>query len=326
MPNSSESFYSILGVSEKASKDEIKKAYRYLSLKHHPDKTTNVESHELFKKISEAYETLGDDQKRREYDGMKNNPFMRMNSHHSGPGNMHMNMNVDIDEMFQAFFGESGFPGFPPGGQFGGVFGPGSHGNIHVFTSGGGGGGPHPFMRSIQKPPPIIKTIEISMDQVLSGSNIPLVIERWILENGNRNIENETLYIDIPKGIDDNEIIILREKGNVLSETIKGDVKIFIKINNDSTFIRNGLDLIFNKKVSLKDALCGFTFELKYLNGKMYTLNCNSGTIIHPGYKKILPNMGLTRNEHVGNLIIQFEVEFPETITEEQIKALSEIL
>jgi DnaJ-class molecular chaperone len=326
MPNSSESFYSILGVSEKASKDEIKKAYRLLSLKHHPDKTSNIESHELFKKISEAYETLGDDQKRREYDGMKNNPFMRMNSHHNGGGNMHMNMNMnsDIDEMFQAFFGEGGFPGFPPGGPFGGgMFGPGTHGNIHVFTSGGGG---HPFMRSIQKPPPIIKTIEISMDQVLSGSNVPLVIERWIVENGNRNVENETLYIDIPKGIDDNEIIILREKGNVLSETVKGDVKIFIKINNDSSFIRNGLDLIFNKKVSLKDALCGFTFELKYLNDKMYTLNCNIGNIIYPGYKKVLPNMGLTRNEHVGNLIIQFDVEFPETITEEQIKALKEIL
>lgn len=324
MPNSSESFYSILGVSEKASKDEIKKAYRSLSLKHHPDKTSNLESHELFKKISEAYETLGDDQKRREYDGMKNNPFMRMNSHPGGPGNMHMNMNMnsDIDEMFQAFFGEGGFPGGPFGG---GIFGPGTHGNIHVFTS-GGGGVPHPFMQSIQKPTPIIKTIEISMDQVLSGSNFPLVIERWIVENGHRNIENETLYIDIPKGIDDNEIIILREKGNVLSETVKGDVKIFIKINNDSSFIRNGLDLVFNKKISLKDSLCGFTFELKYLNGKMYTLNCNSGSIIHPGYKKVLPNMGLTRNEHIGNLIIQFEVEFPETITQEQIKVLSEIL
>ena len=70
MPTS-ESFYTLLGVSEKASKDDIKKAYRSLSLKHHPDRTSHPESHELFKKISEAYETLGDDQKRQEYDAMQ---------------------------------------------------------------------------------------------------------------------------------------------------------------------------------------------------------------------------------------------------------------
>jgi DnaJ-class molecular chaperone len=326
-----ESFYKILGVSEKASKDEIKKAYRSLSLKHHPDRNNNkLESQQLFQKISEAYETLSDDQKREEYDSMQHNPFMRMNSQHGGGS--FSQMDIPIDEIFQAFFGAanesefSGFPGFP--GFMGQRMGPrmnmpGGGGNIHIFTSNGSGIND---IRNFQKPTPIIKNIEINMEQVLNGATVPLDIDRWLIENGNKIFEHETLYITVPKGVDDNEIIILREKGNVITDTLKGDVKIFIKIQNNTLFLRSGLDLILNKSISLKDALCGFSFELKYLNDKIYTLNCNSGNIIQPGYKKILPNMGLTRESHTGNLIIQFSVDFPEKITLEQIEKLREIL
>ena len=327
--NESESFYKILGVSENASKDDIKKAYRKLSLQHHPDRNNNSEeSKKMFQKISQAYETLGDDYKREEYNQSLSNPFFRMNSHNGRGGGMQ-----DVDDIFKAFFGggvegDNGFPGFPgfpfpmggmgmggPGG-FSATMGPG--GNIHVFSTRGGG--------PLTKPTPIIKNVEITMEQVLSGCTIPLIIERWIIQNNNKVFENETLYIEIPKGIDDNEIIILRDKGNILNDSIRGDVKIFIKIINHTPFKRVGLDLFLTKMITLKDSLCGFTFELKYLNGKLYTLNCNSGNIIHPGYKKILPDMGITREGHTGNLTIEFQVEFPEKITEEQILHLRKIL
>jgi DnaJ-class molecular chaperone len=65
---------------------------------------------------------------------------------------------------------------------------------------------------------------------------------------------------------------------------------------------------------------------LKYINGKVYTLNNNSGSIIPPEYIKTIPNMGLTRQEHTGNLLIHFHIEFPEKLSEEQIKSLKEIL
>jgi len=318
-----ESFYKILGISENASKDEIKKAYRTLSLKYHPDRNENkLESQQLFQKINAAYETLSDEQKRQEYDSMQRNPFMRMNSQH---GAQFGHMNIPVDEIFQAFFGgggesnfHSGFPGFPGFPMMGQRMGHGP-GNIHIFTSGSG-------FNTLQKPTPIMKNIEINMEQVLNGTTIPLDIERWLLENGNKVFEHETLYINIPKGIDDNEIIILRDKGNIINDTLRGDVKIFVKIQNNTLFTRSGLDLILNKTISLKDALCGFSFDLKYLNDKIYTLNCNSGNIIQPGYKKILPNMGLTREGHTGNLIIQFSVEFPEKITEQQIEKIKEVL
>ena len=164
------------------------------------------------------------------------------------------------------------------------------------------------------------------MEQVLLGTNIPLEIERWILENGIKVFEKETIYVTVPEGIDDNEMIILRDKGNVLNENIKGDIKVFVKITNDTEFKRSGLDLILEKKITLKEALCGFTFEIKYLNGKSYTLNNNKCNIIPPGYKKVYLNMGFKRGEHKGNMVIHFHIDFPEKLSDEQIEEISKIL
>ena len=312
----SESFYNILGVPETASKDEIKKAYRSLSLKLHPDRNpNNLEAVSKFQKINEAYETLGDEQKKEEYDMMNKNPFFKMAQQGGGGQNMGMPFQ-DMDDIFSALFGNvlGSIPGMQQGMHFGGPGGP----KIHVFRAGGG----HP----LQKPTPIIKIITINMEIVLTGGTIPVDIERWLIEGENKVFENETVYVTIPKGIDDNEIIMLKEKGNILNEDIKGDIKIFIKIENTTQFERKGIDLIINKNISLKDALCGFSFELKYINGKVYTLNNNSGNIIPPEYIKTIPNMGLTREGHTGNLLIHFHVEFPEKLSEEQIKSLKEIL
>ena len=308
----SESFYNILGVSETASKDEIKKAYRTLSLKLHPDRNpNNLDAVSKFQKVNEAYETLGDEQKREEYDMINKNPFFRMAS--QGGENPFQ----DMDEIFSALFGNvlGSMPNVNSrntGMRFGGP-------NIHVFRGG-------PPMDFFQKPQPITKTITINMEQVLLGATIPVDIERWILENGNKLFENETIYVTIPKGIDDNEIILLKEKGNIVNDDMKGDLKLFVKIENTTQFERKGIDLIIRKSISLKDALCGFSFELKYVNGKVYTLNNNSGSIIPSGYVKTIPKMGLTREGHTGNLLIHFNVEFPEKLTEEQIKSLKDIL
>lgn len=303
----SENFYNILGINEKSTKDEIKKAYRGLQMKYHPDKNmSSPEANNMTQKINEAYETLGDEQKRAEYDNMKNNPnsFMRMNG----------GMEVPVDDIFNMFFGGGG-----PFGMGGNPFGmqPG----VHIFH-----GGPMGINQALQKPTPIMKTININIEQVLSGTTIPLEIERWVIENNMKVFETENIYVTVPQGIDDNEMIILRDKGNVLNENIKGDVKIFVKITNETVFKRNGLDLIFEKNISLKDSLCGFTFEIKYLNGKSYTLNNNKGNIIPPEYKKIYPGMGLTRGEHKGNMVIYFHVDFPLKLSEEQISKLIDIL
>lgn len=313
-----DSFYNVLGVSEQASQDEIKKAFRKLSLINHPDKNPNDPSAvSKFQKITEAYETLGDEEKRRNYDMMRQNPFSKM----MGPGNMgggpfgfHGNPD-NVEDIFSNLFGmHFGGMQFGPGVQFGGP-------NVRIFRD----GVPINMTHGLQKPTPIVQTVNIQLDKVLTGATIPVDIERWIIENGNKIFEKETLYVNIIKGIDDNEIIILRDKGNVVNEQCKGDVKIFVKIENTTDFKRMGLDLVLDKKITLKEALCGFSFDLKYINGKIYTINNNKGNIIPNGYKKVIPNMGLTRDEHTGNLIIIFLVEFPEKIATETLDAIQKL-
>jgi DnaJ family protein A protein 2 len=305
-----EDYYNTLGVSENASNDEIKKAYRALSLKYHPDKTNgDAEKVKIFQKANEAYEILSDNDKRREYDMMKQNPFARMNSF-GGNGEQNININEIFENMF---FG--GMPGMFPGG-----FPPGQ--NFQVFVN----GVPVNVSQRVEKPQAIVKTVQINMATVLNGGKIPIEIERWSMENGNKISETVKVYVDIFKGIDHNEVIVLRDQGNKINDTCKGDVNIFIHVNNDSGFIRSGLDLIMDKNISLKEALCGFNFELKHINGRSYTINNAPGNIITPEYKKVIQNMGLTRDQHVGNLIIQFHTKFPDTLTKEQIESLKNIL
>jgi DnaJ family protein A protein 2 len=324
---SSDDYYNTLGVSETANSDEIKKAYRMLSLKYHPDKTNgDIEKVKIFQKVNEAYETLSDTDKRREYDASRRNPFMRMNSF-GGHGEPDMNDILEslffggIPGMSQGMHGMPGMHGMQgmPGGIFAGGF-PGGP-NIRIFRN-----GVPVNMNQIEKPPAIVRNIQINMEMVLNGGKIPVEIERWILENGNKLHETTTVYVDIFKGIDNNEIIMLKDQGNIVSEHCKGDVKIFISVNNDSCFSRRGLDLIMEKEISLKESLCGFSFDLKYINGKTYTINNLPGNIIPPEYQKVIPNMGLTRESHIGNLIIHFHTKFPETLTKENLEALSKIL
>ena len=325
----SENYYTILGVNENASQDEIKKAYRTLSLKFHPDKNPSPEATEIYKKINEAYDILGDEQNRRKYEMERQNPFMKM----GGMGGMGVN---EVDELFKAFFG--GGNGMPFGIRVAGMDNKNEFPEMNAFGMNMGGIPPgaqvHFFHNGIpvnmgmhtNKPTPIVKNITIDIEKVYIGAVIPIEIERWIQDNNMRCSEIETLYVTIPKGIDEGEIILLKDKGNVVNENCKGDVKIFVKIINNTDIKRSGIDLIYEKKITLKDALCGFSFEIKYINGKMYTLNNTTGNIISPGYKKIIPNMGLTRENTTGNLIVIFNIEFPEKLTEDQIIQLKNIL
>ena len=114
-------------------------------------------------------------------------------------------------------------------------------------------------------------------------------------------------------------------KGNCIDGG-RSSLKVFIKVSNDTKFERRGLDLVFRKKLTLKEALTGFTFELKFLQDTTYTINNHSGKIIGPGYQKYVSKMGMKRKGSVGNLIILFDVEFPKTLSVEQIKSLTKIL
>jgi DnaJ-class molecular chaperone len=327
--------YEILGLTESASQEDIKKAYRKLSLQFHPDRNNNsAESTSRFQSISAAYEVIGDEDKRRQYDMQSKMQFA------GGGGGMSFGgMPFVVPGGGGMSFG-GGMPTFFTTGEMdmdpsdilnflsSNFFGGGPSGN-----GGGGGrmGAPHIFnmenlKQKLAKPTPIIKTETITLSKAYTGYNMPIEITRWIVENNVKREETETIYLPIPRGIDNNELIILREKGNMLSENNKGDIKVFIKIQNDTDYLRNGLDLILNKTISLKDALCGFMFDMNYLDGRIFKINNNGGNVITNNYNKVLSGMGMKREEHTGNLIINFTVTFPEKLTEQQITALREIL
>ena len=153
-------------------------------------------------------------------------------------------------DLFNILFGMGGMGGLGAmgaglRGMGGGVGGDGPGPRVHIFRN----GVPVSMPSAFQKPTPIVKKITISLEQAFTGCNIPLEIERWVLQNNHTKlIEKEKIYVDIPRGIDTNELIVIREKGNVISDTNKGDIKVFVKIQNTSDFKRNGLDLIYIKK------------------------------------------------------------------------------
>ena len=119
----------------------------------------------------------------------------------------------------------------------------------------------------------------------------------------------------------------MRGMGHCINENFKGDVKIFIKTTNNEEFERRGMDLFHLKTITFKESLCGFSFELKHLNGKVLNFNnMDNPTIIKPNYKKVIPGFGMQKDGIKGNLIIEFEILFPDSFSEAQINGLMRIL
>lgn len=319
-------YYEVLGIKNTATAEEIRKVYRQLSLKYHPDRNTDPSATEKYKEINEAYETLGDPAERQKYDMMKS----------LGGGGMG---GMDDHNPFASMFARGGMGGGPFGG-----------GGIRIFHSGGGmgcmddlppelahvfqmfGGAPPGFpggmgRPTFMKPSPINTNIQISMETVLNGGTVPIAVDRWIIENGMKVTEHVSMTVEIPKAIEDKETITIVGKGNMAGPNVSGDILVTVHVNNTTPFRRNGLDLIYNKKITLKESMCGFKMDITHINGKRYNLSNSAGKVIAPGHVKTLPLLGLTHpNGTTGNLLMEFDVEFPATLTEEQTEALKNIL
>ena len=232
----SNSLYETLGIEKGASGDEIKKAYRRLARKYHPDINKEKGAEEKFKEINAAYEILSDEKKRAQYDRYGDSMFggQSFSDFTRSAGNA--NMNDILNELFRSF---GGFGGANFGGgsaNFGGGFSANSG-----FKSGGFG-------------------FEQDLD---INAQIIIPFERAIL-GGEQGIKvgGESIKIKIPHGIKNGERLRVRGKGKVLGAQ-RGDLIVQVKIAPSAEYEREGDDLFKRCDVSLKTALFGGSVKVQ---------------------------------------------------------------
>jgi len=280
-------YFSILNITRDSTLNDIKKAYRLLSIKHHPDKNGNASS-DQFNKINEAYSILISN-----YDSIK---FAEKKQ--------------DIEYINKTIVSNNGYAN--------NVANVANVANDTIISN---------YANVVNRNyEDIIINLAINYNEAYNGCNKPINVERKINVNNVIGHERETLYVQIPKGIDNNEIITLVNKGNsyINNGVSHSNVKIIIQLIPHDLFERNGLDIIFIKSISLKQALLGFSFMLNHINSKSYNITCTE--IIHFNYEKIKPAMGFMRDNFVGNLIIKFNIIFPVSLSLDTKKQLATLL
>lgn len=307
--------YEVLGIDANADETEIKKAYRSLSFKHHPDRSQDPDSSNIMQRINEAYEVLREPQSRQQYDAELNGHNMHANPFMGHMGGMPGMGGINI---FDMLFSQMA-------GGMGGI-------NIEIMHN---GNGTTFIRRHIGKPETIVKNISITLEQSYTGFVATVEIDRWNMrqQDGLKINEIELIQVKIPAGVETGQSILLEGIGNSVEgnegnegNSVKGDVKVCVSVQSHATFIRQGSDICFKKSMSLKEALCGTQFQFEHLNGKMLTLNVTNA-IIFPGGKKVFAGMGMPKMDGtVGNLVLEFDVQFPTSLTQEQKDVLSNVL
>lgn len=158
--------------------------------------------------------------------------------------------------------------------------------------------------------------VSISLEEAFCGCQYPVEIERMIYEDNCRVREKEKIYINIEPGIDNGEIIYIKNKGHESINGIIGDVKVYVNVRDHDIYKRNGLDIYINESLTFEDSIGGFVFYIQMLNGKSLCIKNSIGDVILNGSKKILRGKGMMRNNINGNLIIEFTVIQPKRLTE----------
>ena len=175
-----------------------------------------------------------------------------------------------------------------------------------------------------QSPDDIFIEQSISYEQSYQGCYIPINIEREITRGRMRKTETETIYMNIDKGVDENEIITISGKGN-MKDGHSSDIKVKIILKKNREYSRRGIDLVLHKSISFKESLCGFEFNLDHINGKSIKFTSSRGNVIQNGDEKVIDKLGFYRGKQVGNLILSFNVVQPQTLSEEQLKLIEDV-
>ncbi|KAI9296179.1 DnaJ-domain-containing protein [Neoconidiobolus thromboides FSU 785] len=327
-------YYQILGVSKSSSEDEIKKAYRKLALKWHPDRNKdNLDAAtKKFKEISEAYEVLSDKKKRDIYDQFGEDGLKGSGGEGGFPGG----------------FPANGFPGFSggsfnfsTGGGRGRGFNPSNPQSIFEQFFGGGGGG-HPFMdmddspfggmggmggqhrRSPTKPAPLSHNLSLSLEDLYNGVTKKLKVTRKLRSGGT---SEKVLEVVVKPGWKAGTKVKFQNEGDELSNGLNQDIEFVVQEKPHPLFKREGDNLKHNVDLTLSEALCGFEKSIATLDGR--SLRIASSQVVRPYQESRLPGEGMPISKRPGakgDLIIQYNIKFPTSLTETQRTAVKRAL
>ncbi|GMH22993.1 hypothetical protein Nepgr_024836 [Nepenthes gracilis] len=340
-------YYKVLQVDRNAKDDDLKKAYRKLAMKWHPDKNPNnkKEAEAKFKQISEAYDVLSDPQKRAVYDqygedGLKGQvppPGAGGFPGSSDGGGVFTSFRFNprsADDIFSEFFGSSSPFGAMGMGDMGGSRAGGPSGpfarsmfgdDIFAQFRGGGGGGEG---SAVRKAAAIERTLHCSLDDLYKGTTKKMKISRDVSDaSGRTTTVEEILTIEIKPGWKKGTKITFPEKGNEQRGVIPSDLIFIIDEKPHSVFKREGNDLSVTHKISLVEALTGYTAQITTLDGRNLTIPINS--IISPTYEEVVKGEGMPIPKEPskrGNLRIKFNVKFPTRLTSEQKTGIKRLL
>jgi len=291
-------YYDILGVDEDAGQSEIKKAYRSLARKHHPDRNPDDDrAEERFKEIQEAYSVLSDEEQRRQYDQRRK---------------------------FGGGFGANG--GFRPGR--GGREVRFERGNLDDMFGGGGGLGDvfESFFSGQQRSRPQDPFQQQRRQQAAQGQDIETSLRLSFdeaLQGGRRQVRlpnGETVRLKVPKGVRDGYKVRLRGRGQAGPRGQAGDLYVTFRVGEHPRFRRKGDDIYLTERVSAFDAILGCTRRIPTPYGQKIKLNIPAGT--QPGEKLRLKGQGVQMEEGNGDLYVEIDVHIPENLTDAQREAL----
>lgn len=346
-------FYELLGVAKNASVEDIRKAYKKLALKYHPDRNPGDESaQEKFKDIAYAYEVLSDSEKREIYDR----------------------------------YGEEGLKGGGGGGFSGDPFDIFSH-----FFGGGGRRAERP--RGPQKGQDVVHPLKVSLEELYNGATRKIRVTRTRICSGCKGTgatkpdavvnctgckgtgrkvyihqmapgfvqqvsqscpdcnglgksidekfkckpcsgkkvvsDQKTLEVNIIQGMSNNQKIVFEGEADERPGVLPGDIIFIVQQKDHPTFERRGNNLYMKKKINLSEALTGVEFKVTHLDNRPLIVRNKKNTVIRPGQVMQISGEGMPiyRNPmSKGSLLVEFDIEFPEKIPPKFLEQLQQIL
>lgn len=357
-------YYKVLGVARGANEDELKKSYRKLALKYHPDKNRAPGAEEKFKEIGEAYDVLSDPKKRQIYDsygeeGLKGGmggggggggspSGHQHNFGPSGPGqSFSYTYHGDPRATFSQFFGTSNpFESFfTSGGEPHMMGGGGGHPgmedmdvDLENLLGGLGGGGmgrsaTFNYGQNRQTKKTQDKTIEkdifVTLEDIANGCDKKMKISKTIHgDDGSVRKVEKTLDVHVKAGWKAGTKVTFARQGDQYPGKIPADIAFIIRDKPHGTFNRDGHNIKYKYKIPLREALCGTVLQVPTLDGKKVGINC-TGEVLKPTTMKRLQGYGLPLPKEPGqkgDLIVEFDVLFPDHLSQSSKDIIYDVL